>query len=206
MSPALRSRNFARFGVLLLSLFLFSCGSNEEENSKLSMTFRNKSPFLIPSSTLSCVGLLLAQSSSEPAAPDIQSRYFSLSKPELSWKDTERTLVVTMIRIKINSSSLGVEYECGIYEDELSAIFGTSSTQPWDRTLSKATKSGGEVVPQVRKSMALCPAIKCGGLEPTNDVRTSATANLEVIGFAVDDDGDEFPVRYRTTLSVENDP
>jgi hypothetical protein len=204
---AFGSRGLAARAVLvLMSAFLFSCGSDDKDNSKLTLSFRNKSPFLIPSSTVSCVGFLVGRNTTEGPAADIQSRYFSLSKPEISWKDTERSLVVTMIRVKMNSTALGIDYECGIFEDELSAVFGDGASSPWDRTLPKATKSGEEVVPRVRKAMSLCPSIKCGGIEPANDVRTSASATLEVIGFSINDDGDEFPVRYTTTLSIENDP
>lgn len=192
--------------VLVLSFFVGSCGSGDENKSLLELNFRNKSPFFIESPTMSCVGFLLAQSSSDPPSPDIQARYFSMSKPVLSWKDPDRSLTVTMIRVRIQSASLGVDYDCGIFEDELSAAFGTSPTALWDRTLDPATKKGDTVTPTTRATQAACPVLKCGGFAPQNDVKASVPARLEVIGFSTDKNGDEFPVRFQTTFTVENDP
>lgn len=195
-----------RLLLILSSAAFLSCGQKAESGAgDLELTFRNKAPFLIPSPTVSCTALFLASAAGETPIADIMDMYFTLSRPELSWKNTERDLTIAMMRIRVNSTALAEEYDCGIYEDELSAIFATGSSA-WNREILRATKTGEEVVPTTKKHSDMCPFIKCGGLQPLSATRATMNATVELIGFATDDEGDEFPVRAKTTFKIQYEP
>jgi hypothetical protein len=185
-----------RLCLLAAALVLSACTSSEEDESILDFTFNNKTAYLIPAETASCVATVQALNSGAPPSADISSRYFSLMNPVLSWGDASTTGYVALIKIKITSPSIqGGEYTCTISGEELSTLYGTT-TELWNFTLEEGTP---------RTPYKDCPTMKCGSVEVVTDTPFTAVANIDVYGFSRDNATlEEIPVRKKTSIRVEN--
>lgn len=187
--------------MALLVAFSTSC-SKSKVDTKLEFSFTNKAPFLIPYSTASCTSIVTAVAAGDTPAADISERYFTISNPVIKWYDTQRTIQIVAITVKIDSPALGIsQYACGIFDVEIGAVFGSGIT-PWSRTLAAAVNAN---TPSVTTLNSSCPArLVCGSVTPAIDIDGKATATLKILGVATESSGDEIPVSYETTFSVQN--
>lgn len=182
------------FLLLTISLSTLSCA--QDEDSDLSFSFTNSRAALISGTASSCTQLVQSVSTGTAATKDIAAKYFSLIAPKLSYKGTGKVLIFS-IRITMNSSGLqGGTFRCEISGDELGWTFGVASTA-WDGIMTAGSTLANN---------ALCPNLKCGGVNALANTAFTATGQIVVEGSEIDANGEENPIRATANISIENRP
>ena len=186
---------------ILVSLIILgtltSCGSGEEV--PLKSTLPSSAAVFIDSSTRSCRALFEDATPAED--PDIQAKYFRVKNVKLRWTEEGTTFVLAYIRITIESEGLqDKKLAVTLPDDEipyLTCIPGGSGTCGGGTTFSGTlTKAQGDVT-------FTCPLTVGGVSIPDGASNFQAAGTVEFVGYSVNGNGDESPVRLTDYFTVE---
>ena len=173
--------------VIVFSFFSLSCSGGGSANLEVKVS---TSPLpLIPAAASSC---LSRKSGGTDAAPqDISASYFRVPTISFNRVDTTKTLIISLIRIRIKG--VGVNINCEAGGDNLAAL----SSAWW------ATSTRDATIPVGTATYSTDCALYCGGVNTERSF--TATGTLEIFGLDRDETTlEETPVRVSTQISVQS--
>lgn len=171
-------------GLLLVTalMFLSSCGQKGED--EISVSLSPASSYVVPGDDSTCAGVSIS-------GPRISYR-----KLKVSWK-VNQPLYIVNINLKFTGGGLaGGTYKCDINGRELNALF-----------TNNADYNKGEVSPASAGTIELSSeecAIICGGVNVSDsNMSFRASGMLKLIGYTVDSDGVQRPIKAQAPISLE---
>lgn len=174
-------------GILLLLtaaflLSLSSCGQKGED--EISISLSPSSSFVVPGDDSTCGGTSVS-------GPRISYR-----KLNVTWK-VNQPLYIVNINLKFIGGGLsGGTYRCDINGKELNALFANN-----------ADFNKGEVSPASAGNIELTSdacAITCGGVSVSDEnVAFRASGMAKLVGYTVDSDGNQRPIKAQTQVFLE---
>lgn len=184
-------------GIALIGSALLSCSKGQESELSIDVS-SSKEAYVFPRATQSCTNrvALLLNSEAQPTK-DISKFWFALPLPTLSWSNTTDTFYMDHIKVEVKGAN--ISGSCTFAEEDVLAIY-------YDFSATATPSAGvwnGAIGPGLSRA-AGCNLI-CGGISvPNEDLASTASGLLTVVGYQRDSQGNEKPVRTTKTFSVRN--
>lgn len=175
--------------ILLLTLIaIFSLTSCSQDENKNEIKVTSSSLQLIPSRAISC----LNQRNDLPLK-DVAEDYFRVPSITFTRKDTKNDLIISSLNFNIEIPGSTAPFKQVVSGDDLAALSST-----WFVGSKEA------IIPAGQAQLTTDCALKLGGIKMTAGLTTSGI--LEVRGYERDTNGEEYPVRFSTVISIESIP
>lgn len=178
-----------KLNVLLLTIVaVVSLTSCSQEDNKNEVKISSSSLMLIPGQAISC----LNQRNDFPLK-DVSSDYFIVPTMTFNRQDTKNALIISSINFNIEIPGSSTPYKPVVSGDDLAA-------------LSSAWFTGNKeaIIPAGQAQFVTDCALKLGGV--TMSPGLSASGIMEVRGFERDANGDAYPVRFSSVITIESIP
>lgn len=136
--------------------------------------------FFLNMNASSCKEILDASLQGREAKPDIESFFFQIPNPSLTYKADNPNSQVNISEITITATSDKIEggvYQCALKAEEMQALFAKDANQRWLGTLQPG---------MTLETSKLCRALKCGGVKITTDNAARAFGTVRVVGQEID--------------------
>jgi hypothetical protein len=177
---------FARFAIFILIIgFSLSCG--KDTDSDLTIEFKPDTSFILPG----------VHKFPPCYDSDISGPRLMYPRMDIIW-DSDEQFYPAIIKLKFKSPYIG-EFECSI-DEEITGFYelvsetpGASPTPVTNAYFERGTYS-------LRDSCAL----ECGGISVVQDKAFKASGEAKVIGYSIDEDGNQTPHSARATIFLQN--
>lgn len=178
-----------KLNILLLTIVtvgLLSSCSQEDSKNELKVT--SATLMLIPDKAISCLN-----ERNGLALKDVAADYFRVPAMTFNRQDTKNDLIISSVNISIEIPGSANTFKKVVSGDDLAA-------------LSSAWYVGNKdaLIPAGQAQFVTDCALKVGGITMTPGL--SASGTMEVRGFERDANGEEYPVRFSSVISIESVP
>lgn len=178
-----------KFNIFILTILaIASLTSCSQEDNKNEVKVSASTLMLIPDRAISCLnernGLSLR---------DVTADYFRIPTMTFNRQDTKNNLIISSLNISIEIPGSSNSYKKVVSGDDLAAL-----SSSW------FTGNKEALIPAGQAQFVTDCALKLGGVTMTPGL--SASGTMEVRGFERDANGDEYPVRFSTIISIESVP
>lgn len=175
-------------GLTLISIFALTSCSEEDHNVEVVVS---SSPFLlIPASISSCYSQLSAVG--ETPTRDVEASFFEVPRIGIVRKDASKTLYIASIRLTVEVP----------YGEPVVCNFGGEYLAALDKDNWYMSPTREAIVPASQDKYATTCAARCGGFQ--DKVSYVAPGVIEVRGYEVGSDGQQYPVKIESSFSVES--
>ncbi|CAE78813.1 hypothetical protein AB1A81_03985 [Bdellovibrio bacteriovorus] len=193
--------------VLMLALVAVALPNCAQEAGQLSTSGSPSRTYVINASAKSCI-TKRTEDSSNPSPNDVGAAFFQVQYLNVSWPNTQKTLIVASIRLKFQGGQFsGGNYVCEFAGDNLLALNdtwwskGEAAVGGPEIASYKAPTDAAQRYTPAQTVPITCPIV-CGGLSASTAFQASGV--IDIIGFSRDTNGELTPERTTGFISIES--
>ncbi len=178
-----------KLNTLLLTLVaVISLTSCSQDDNKNEVKISSSALLLISGRAISCLNYR-----NDFPLKDVASDYFIVPTMTFNRQDTKNSLIITSINFNIEIPGSTAPYKPVVSGDDLAAL-----SSSW------YTGNKEAIIPAGQAQFVTDCALKLGGV--TMSPGLSASGLMEVRGFERDSNGEVYPVRFSSVITIESIP